>query len=87
MTDALSGLFLDDGQVGRARGSQTFVRGFLSAWNTTTGENTVTVDVVTYTNCPFLTPNDHAAGNPVLLAVPPGGGLPIIIGRFRIPPI
>lgn len=80
--DALAGLFLDEAGGDRARGSQTFARGFLAEWNVTTGENLVQVDIATYRNCLFLFGGELAVSTTVLVAFVSPGTPPIILARL-----
>lgn len=62
------------------------IPGFLSAWNGTTGENTVTISgTQTFTDLAIICdPAQLATNVRVLLLRTPGA--PVILGRLRVPP-
>lgn len=84
----LARLFLDDNAAARGgRGTQTFARGYMTAWNGTTRENTVTLDTATFENLAVVAPLDqYAASAFMLLAFPGNGANPIVLGRLYLSP-
>lgn len=57
---------------------------FLTAWNPTTRENTVTDGAVTYTNLFCLNPADLAVGRVLIVQT---GGRPVILGNLYGPTV
>jgi hypothetical protein len=86
MAEPLAGFLLSsEVDVARILGAIT-ICGYLSAWNPTTGENTVTITgTQTFTNLAILCdPALLSMSIRVQLLRTPGA--PVILGRLRVPP-
>lgn len=80
-SDPLVKLLLGPGQAGY--GASLIIGAVCTAWNTSTGANTVTDGARKWTDLPFIGPAASGTTGAVLLLTTPS--LPVIIGRLNIP--